>query len=731
MSVTTGVGLVSGVDYESIIQQISQLNRRPIQIYERRQAVLQTQSQAYGQVSSVLTAFRDQVAKMLSQDDLTFRSAQAGNKEALDVSATDDAPAGSYSVEVLQLAQSARSVSQGFSDTGAPVAAAAGKFTLQVGVGVAQSYDVDATTTLADLRDMINADEDSKVTASIINDGSASNPFRLVLTSSETGSLNDISITTNDTSLNFTDKLIEAATANAQNQFNGTVTASGAYTGSGNKNVVMKMVSAGSVDGATPARFVVSMDGGLTFGDTEYNASATAQEISGGEGVEVTFGAGSQDFAVGDTFRIDLFDPTLQRAQDAMIRVDGIQVTSESNTFANVVEGVTLTAKATTTAATSVTVKEEAGLLNAEIVAFADAFNNMIKTVNQLTDYNEENKQAQPLFGDSTVRNLKNSITRMITSPIPGASGEFQTLSSIGLSIQVDGTLKYDVSKFNAAAEDGLEAIRKLFGRIGTSSDSSIKILNAGKETQAGNYRVNVTQAASRATVTGGATMTGGLAASEYLNFTVGESNFVVNFDAGTTLNSAVDQLNSAFASNGVNLQARNSNGSLEIQSKDFGNDQAFSVYSNQDGTTTNQLGIGTTAIDAQGTDVVATVNGRSGEGTGRLLTFRSGTLDGLSLEISAGQPTTSTINMTNGISTQLDKYLADFLDSSTGILQVRQDGLADSIDDMNNSIEAIEERVQSEAERLRAQFIAMEKQMSIYQGWGGYISQMASSLQQ
>ena len=59
MSVTTGVGLLSGIDYESIITQMTAINRQPISIYQQRQSVLQAQSDAYGVVSQQLTALRD------------------------------------------------------------------------------------------------------------------------------------------------------------------------------------------------------------------------------------------------------------------------------------------------------------------------------------------------------------------------------------------------------------------------------------------------------------------------------------------------------------------------------------------------------------------------------------------------------------------------------------------------------------------------------------------------
>ena len=398
MSVSSGIGLISGINTESIISQMASASRLPETLLKQRESVLSAKSQAYGTLSEKLTALRDQLANMLDASDFSFTSANSSDASILGVTADKTASAASYSIKVLQLAQSARMASQGVTDLDDPIASGNGLVTIQTGSGTVRNYTVSSSTTMANLRDMINADTSSGVRASIINDGSAINPYRLVLTGKDTGASNAVTFLNNDTTLNFMTKSIEAAVAGNSNQFNGSVTSSGTYTGSGTANVVMKVTQAGTVDGTGAAKFVVSLDGGLTFGTTEYSASSTAQDVSGGMGIQVAFGAGTTNFAKNDTFSIDAFDPTLSQASDAIISVDGIRISRSTNTFSEVASGVTFTAKTVSANAVTVSVQNEAGLLNAEVVKFATAYNDLVNTAKSLSAYDSTTKKSQPAF---------------------------------------------------------------------------------------------------------------------------------------------------------------------------------------------------------------------------------------------------------------------------------------------------------------------------------------------
>ncbi|MBN1866583.1 flagellar filament capping protein FliD [Candidatus Sumerlaeota bacterium] len=729
MTISTGVGLISGIDYDSLISQMSEISRKQVTLVQQRQATYQVKNQAYGALVTQLSALRDQVEAMRAPSDFLFRQASSTNQSAIGVSAENTAAIGSYSVEVLQLAKADRIGSQGVGSLDSAIASGSGSLTLQVGSGQARSYAVTATTTLTQLRDMINADTSSDVTASIVNDGSSTSPYRLVLSAKVTGEQNSIEIVQNDTTLNLENKVIGAASASSGNAFDGTVASSGTYTGSGSFNVVMRITGAGAVGAA---KFVVSLDGGRTFGSTEYTTGTAAQDISGGLGVEAAFQAGTTDFAVGDTFSIQVFDPRISTASDAIVSVDGIEVRRETNTFTDVIDGVTLTAKEVTTSAATVSVANQLGLLNAEVITFQSTYNSLVEQIRQLTAYDTETKVAQPLFADSAARSLRSDLARLITSPVAGLNSEYSTLASIGLRLQADGSLSVDQAKLNEVMEDDPDAIMRLFGRSGASDNTAVQFVNSSTATTAQNFQVNIATAAARALVQGAQALDpGGLVQDEALTFTVDDNTFVVQLTAGDTIDTVVSKINSRFATEGVGLRANSEAGVLNLQTTAYGSQASFSVVSDRPGGNPNQLGIGTTQIDASGVDVAGTIDGVAATGEGQTLRGGTGTTaEGLELLVTAAAPTTANVRVTSGVANQMFDLIGKYTDSESGAITTRQEGLTESISDLNDRIDKIEARIERDAERMRNQFIAMEKQLAQYQGLGDMVANSISQLQ-
>ena len=729
MSITTGVGLISGLDYESIISKLTAASSKPITLLQNQQSVLKTKNDAYSTLSSKLTALRDQLTQMLSRDDLTFKSASSSNSDVLAVSAGKDAAAGNYSVKVLQVAQSARIASQGFASLTAPISSTTGSFSIQVGVGSTQAYNISPTTTLGDLRDAINRDSSSGVTASIINDGTASNPYRLVLTSKKTGAANTIRINSNNTTLDFANKNIEAAVASPGNSFNGTVTSSGAYTGTGTLNLIAKVVTAGTVDGG--AQFVVSQDGGLTFDSTVYNATSTAQDISSGKGVNIAFGAGTTAFAAGDQFGIDAFDPQLSKAADAMVSVDGITVTRDTNTFTDVIPGVTLTAKSASSTAVTAAVTNEYGMLTAAISSFQTNYNDLVTTLKSLSSYDATAKQAQPLFADSATNSIRQALSSIITTPISGISSKYNTIASLGMKLQADGTLKFDNATLNTAMSDDLDSVMRIFGEIGDSTSSFVQFTSSSAKTASGKYAINITQAATQAsTASAQALDVAGLASNETLSFAIGSQTFNADLAAGDRIDTVVSKLNSIFSAQGATLEAVNDNGKLRVRTTAYGSAATFNISSDQAGNVASQLGIGTTMQTLNGLNVAGTINGVAVTGTGQTLNGAVNTAsEGLALKITASSPTTATVNFTKGVADQMTEKIAAYIDGDKSMLVSRQKGIATSLSSMDTRITTLQTRLNNEATRMRAQFIAMEEQLAKYQGVGDYVTKQLAQL--
>jgi flagellar hook-associated protein 2 len=139
-----------------------------------------------------------------------------------------------------------------------------------------------------------------------------------------------------------------------------------------------------------------------------------------------------------------------QAAQNASISIDGIAVSSATNTVSDAVPGVTLNLLAKTTTSTQITVGQNTDTIQSQISAFVDAYNKVNSTLATLTAYDPSTKTAGTLQGDSTAVGLQNVLRSMLGANGPAGTA-FNRLSDMGLEMQRDGSLTINSTKLTAA----------------------------------------------------------------------------------------------------------------------------------------------------------------------------------------------------------------------------------------------------------------------------------------
>jgi flagellar hook-associated protein 2 len=148
-------------------------------------------------------------------------------------------------------------------------------------------------------------------------------------------------------------------------------------------------------------------------------------------------------------------------AEDATATINGsIPVTSSTNTFSNVISGVTLTAKEVMTTAADVAVSPNRTAVTGAIDGFVKAYNDLNTLLQDLTKYDAGTKQAGLLQGDSTAVGLQNALRGMLQSESKGSV--FSRLSDIGIRAELGGNLSVDSTKLASALDNGDE-VKKLF----------------------------------------------------------------------------------------------------------------------------------------------------------------------------------------------------------------------------------------------------------------------------
>ncbi len=212
MAISATSGVVSSIDYETLIKQLVSIKRQSVTALNKDRSVFENSKTAFESLREKVAALNAAAEDLKSATGFNVFNAEVTNSAILDVKATSSASYGTYEVRVDAIAKAHKMAADGVAADTAVVASGAGSFSFQVGAGAVQTVSVDATTTLASLKDSIN-NLNAGVTASVVNDGSPANPYRLIISSDTTGTANAVTITQNDTTLLFSTTLQAAQDA--------------------------------------------------------------------------------------------------------------------------------------------------------------------------------------------------------------------------------------------------------------------------------------------------------------------------------------------------------------------------------------------------------------------------------------------------------------------------------------------------------------------------------------
>jgi flagellar hook-associated protein 2 len=170
-------------------------------------------------------------------------------------------------------------------------------------------------------------------------------------------------------------------------------------------------------------------------------------------------------------------DPTLQvrqtaAAQNTKLTVNGIAITSATNTVAEAVQGVTMSVAKV--GLSSLKVQSDTATVETAVSAFMTAYNSLQGTAAKLSAFDPASKSGATLLGDATLRNIQVRIRAALTAVQAPDSSGLTTLSQIGVSFQKDGTLALDPksTKLKEALDSNMSGVQQLFA--GTSGPSGV-----------------------------------------------------------------------------------------------------------------------------------------------------------------------------------------------------------------------------------------------------------------
>jgi flagellar hook-associated protein 2 len=159
-------------------------------------------------------------------------------------------------------------------------------------------------------------------------------------------------------------------------------------------------------------------------------------------------------------------------AANAAALVNGVAVSSPSNTMTNLVDGMTLTFNKTTTAAVQISTAPDKDAIKKKIEDFVTAYNNLNTELANQTKFDAASKTAGTLQGDSAAVGLR-ALLRNTLRTESGASTVFTRLSDVGFDVQRDGSITLDTKKLDNGLAN-LDELKKLFA----TSDSLVPANN-------------------------------------------------------------------------------------------------------------------------------------------------------------------------------------------------------------------------------------------------------------
>jgi len=166
-------------------------------------------------------------------------------------------------------------------------------------------------------------------------------------------------------------------------------------------------------------------------------------------------------------------------AQDALVKINGFDVTRPSNTITDAVDGLTLNLKtASPGTPVSVGVSLDKSAISKSVTEFVDAYNKLASVVKSLGSYDPQSKEAGSLLGDSMLRNLQSQLRGDMGNPVASAPGEYNTLQMIGVEIDASGVMSLKQGKLEAALAVNVNTVSNVFASsdgVATRLDSRIK----------------------------------------------------------------------------------------------------------------------------------------------------------------------------------------------------------------------------------------------------------------
>lgn len=357
----------NGIDFKQIIEVVMQQESRPLTALQQQEQADKDKDTAYVNLGAQISKLQSAVATLNAPSGFNNVAVSSSDTSVISVSTASASISGHYAVDVTQLAKAQVTASTNGYSSASDVAADGGAISFTIDGETTEALNITASTTLAELRNAINA-QNSGVVASIVNTGTTS---KLVISSRQTGE------------------------------------------------------SHGFVINSTLVK---------------------------DEGTVLTF-ANGQNTTTGNS----------QNAQDALLTVNGLSITSESNTISSVVPEITF--RALKVGEAEIEAVPDYTPLKDSVKSLIDAFNGLKRY------YDQQQGSSGSLTNDIVMRQVFSEVRKTLLGSTENG-GTLHYLAEAGVEFTSSGELKLNESNFDSAVNSNLGNLQALF--IGADDNEGV-----------------------------------------------------------------------------------------------------------------------------------------------------------------------------------------------------------------------------------------------------------------
>lgn len=476
-------GLVSGLDWKTLVDQLADAERTPQTRLRIEQNTLGKQNTAYAAIQTQLEALKSRVATLSDSSLYDTRQASVSDEKTASVTAAAGTTLGSYTFNITQLATAAKQV--GTAGAGSSLSAsndvsglvlnnAAFATAITAGTITVNGKQITIATgdTLQTVFDNIQVATGSEVTASYDSATdkitfSSTNPIVLGSATDTSNFLQVARLNNNGTgTITSTSQLgvVKQASALSSANLATPILDGGSGTGEFKINGVSIAFATTDTVSAVLKRINDSAAGVTASYDTVNDRFVLANKTTGDIGIALEDVSGNFLTATG------LSSGALTRGQNLLYNVDGGgQLISQSNTItesSSSIAGLAVTALAVGT--TSISVASDTTAIKTAINDFITDYNKVQSIIDTQTASTTDSKgkvTAGTLANSGDADDIATRLRRMVTGEVAGLTAVLNQLEDIGIiSNGTDNSIKVDdETKLDNALANNLTTVKNLF----------------------------------------------------------------------------------------------------------------------------------------------------------------------------------------------------------------------------------------------------------------------------